>query len=224
MKKIKLFFLGINNKDCIINIVVLISFLFTALPIYFMSDKVVALFLSFFIVLILAAQIYLIFNSCTEKSQFYFDFNNSNCKTEIASFMLDRMNQSGSIAIFSRDLSWVEKKSHAQIDLEKKAERGELTVFLQNSDKNKKDTKIIELINYGAEVYFYNEKIHPRSRFTILNYKQAGAEVMIGLRDRNFHIIKIINSKENLESFSMVIDYLEYLEVTSEKIENEEGN
>lgn len=206
-----------SDKAIIINIVVLVSFLFTSLPVYFGVENEWRIPTLLFILAICFLQCYLIRQSYLEKSHFLFDFKNADCKNKIASFMLEKMSNAGSIAIFSRDLSWVEERSCSKLQLEKKAERGELSLFIQGNTKNKADQKIKDLFDYGAHIYFYNNQIHPRSRFTILNYKQAGAEIMIGLRERNSHIIKIINSKDHLESFSMVLDYLEYLEKTSKK-------
>lgn len=91
------------------------------------------------------------------------------------------------VAIFSRDLSWAQQdEPEIQEILLKKARRRELYVFVEHETEFTNTLK-----SEGAEIRTYGPLQHiPRSRFTIIDFEQAGARVAIGQKRNNKHVIQ----------------------------------
>lgn len=135
-----------------------------------------------------------------------------NKKQDINKFLVDKIKKTGSVAIFSRDFTWVEKNTEQYILLKDKAKRGELFIFLENETDISKD-----LSSNGATVKVYKKYIRkgfePKSRFTILNYKGTGKTTLIGASDDEKHTIYTLKSKDNTELHTLVEEYVKLLDL-----------
>lgn len=86
--------------------------------------------------------------------------------------------------MFSRDLSWADEDSVANL-LQEKAHRRELIIFVGRQTELTRS-----LIDLGAEVFNYNN-LHfvPKARFTIVDYEKEGARLAIGFQENGTHVI-----------------------------------
>ena len=108
----------------------------------------------------------------------------------------------GRIAIWTRDMSWAEGAKMAEL-LRRKAERRELIICLPR-DIPKSD----ELKRIGAEVFAYGPSQATDSRFTIVNYGQAGSRVAVGRRSDNRHVIQEYAAADEHPAFYMAYDLI----------------
>ena len=106
----------------------------------------------------------------------------------------------GRVAIWTRDMSWAEGAKMAEL-LRRKAERRELIICLPR-DIPKSD----ELKQIGAEVFAYGTGHATDSRFTIVNYGQAGSRVAVGRRSDNRHVIQEYSAADEHPAFYMAQD------------------
>jgi hypothetical protein len=104
---------------------------------------------------------------------------------KINSFMCRWVSSGGRVVIFSRDMSWAREDQVRKILLEK-AERGELTIFLEHTIE-----LTDELRERGATIVTYQSLGHtPRARFTIVGYGREGARVAVGVQENGYHVIQ----------------------------------
>ena len=109
------------------------------------------------------------------------------CKTkrDIRDYMYAWISRGERVAIYSRDLSWVEDSELHDL-LKRKAEKHELILCLPQEIKLSK-----ELSRCGAEVHVYPElDLVPSARFTIINFGRNDAQVAIGRRLGGVHTIQ----------------------------------
>jgi hypothetical protein len=102
----------------------------------------------------------------------------------IKKYMANWLNSGGRSAVFSRDLSWADEDSVANL-LQEKAHRRELIIFVGRQTELTRS-----LIDLGAEVFNYNN-LHfvPKARFTIVDYEKEGARLAIGFQENGTHVI-----------------------------------
>jgi hypothetical protein len=102
----------------------------------------------------------------------------------IKEYMAKWLNSGGRSAVFSRDLSWADVDTVANL-LQKKACKGELIIFAG------RQTELLrKLIDSGAEVFNYNNlSFVPKARFTIVDYGKEGARLAIGFQEDGKHVI-----------------------------------
>lgn len=149
-------------------------------------------------------------------SVFYFlnsdkSFKNSDRKG-ISSYLQKALDNSGRVAIFSRDMTWVQGAAKNKI-LEK-ARRHELIVFVAC-----RNALIDEIIEAGGEVRIYSSAVSknydPLYRFTIYNFEKHGEYALVGISDKKKHIIKTLES--NSISLGALKDFVRFLIVTVDK-------
>lgn len=118
----------------------------------------------------------------------------------IRNYLYRWIEHGGRVAIWTRDMSWADDDKVAQL-LRRKAERGELIICLP-----REIPKSDELKQSGAEVFAYGASQAPDSRFTIVNYEQAGSRVAVGRRSDNRHIIQEFAAADEHPAFYMAYD------------------
>ncbi len=117
----------------------------------------------------------------------------------IRNYMFRWIRNGGRVAIWTRDMSWVNDEEMRQM-LRDKAERRELIICLpEEIDKS------TELEQRGAEVIAYDTWEAPATRFTIVNYEQEGSRVAVGRRHGNLHFIQEFSAGEHT-AFHMAQD------------------
>ena len=89
-------------------------------------------------------------------------------KQGIRNYLFKWIKSGRRVAIWTRDLSWVEDEEMTQM-LRSKAQARELILCLPREIDKSDDLK-----QHGAEVFAYGTLDAPESRFTIVNYGQAG--------------------------------------------------
>jgi hypothetical protein len=95
---------------------------------------------------------------------------------EIDEYLHDWISCDGHVAVFSHDLTWVDRKRQNMELLEEKSRRNELTLFVPNHNEISK-----HLRDLGAKVYTYSALQYvPQSRFTIKFVGTMGSRVTIG--------------------------------------------
>jgi len=110
----------------------------------------------------------------------------------IKNYMIYWIHNGGRVAIWSRDLSWVD--GDVEKLLVEKAKRNELIICLpvktDLSDRLKND---------GAEVYIYgvNYLEDPSARFTIAFYGRDGSKVAVGRTKADKHVIEEFGSGDH---------------------------
>jgi hypothetical protein len=106
-------------------------------------------------------------------------------QNRINSFMCRWVSSGGRVVIFSRDMSWAHEDQIRTILLAK-AERRELTVFLEHSIPLTDDLR-----EHGATIVTYQSLGHiPRARFTIVDFGREGARVAVGVNENGRHVIQ----------------------------------
>jgi hypothetical protein len=125
-------------------------------------------------------------------------------KTRIRDFMFDWIGSAGRVAIFTRDLTWVDEADQELMQLlQQKARRSELTVVLPEHTGLTRD-----LESTGAKIVTYPTLDYTiQSRFTLVNVGRAGARVAVGHSDDGAHIIRIAGSDD--PSFYLAEDLVE---------------
>ena len=106
----------------------------------------------------------------------------------------------GRVAIWTRDMSWAEGAKMAEL-LRRKADRRELIICLPRDIPKSDGLKQI-----GAEVFAYGTGHATDSRFTIVNYGQAGSRVAVGRRSDNRHVIQEYSAADEHPAFYMAQD------------------
>ncbi len=109
-------------------------------------------------------------------------------KQKINEYMYKWINNSGRVAIFSRDMSFASSDKMIKDLLIHKSERGEVVLCVQ------KETALTsELKEKNAAIYYYSKSkdLSPRTRFTIANYGHGTRErVAVAHGENNFHVIQ----------------------------------
>jgi hypothetical protein len=145
--------------------------------------------------------------------------------SKINRFMHDWISTEGRVAVFSRDMSWVEGEVHeswrervsrrARRDqrkttrelLAEKAGRGELIVCMPT-----RNTLAAELEREGASVLTYADlDLVPQSRFTIVRHGRADAHVAIGRALGGKHVIETFGNGQH-PAFGMAEDLVRFVE------------
>jgi hypothetical protein len=119
----------------------------------------------------------------------------------------------GRTAVFTRDMSWVGNPSEAMSLLEKKAEAGELVLFVgRETDLTRK------LSSLSAEVISYESLgFIPKSRFTIVNHERAGERLAIGLGEDGKHVIRE-HTDHNREVLALATDLVELAKASGRRV------
>jgi hypothetical protein len=106
-------------------------------------------------------------------------------ESQIRDYMYKWISRGGRVAIFSHDMSWVRDEEMKEL-LRSKARRNELCICLP-----KKIPLAEELEREGTQICVYPElRYTPQSRFTIINKGRMDAQVAIGRRFGNRHMIQ----------------------------------
>lgn len=120
-------------------------------------------------------------------------------RSGIRDYMFRWINNGGRVAIWTRDMSWVNDQEMKNM-LRRKAESRELIICLP------KETALSEsLRNDGAEVIAYGIWDSPSSSFTIVNYDRNGSRVAVGRPQGSLHIIQEF-SVADAPTFQMAYD------------------
>jgi hypothetical protein len=137
-------------------------------------------------------------------------------KKGITKYLINQLNSSGCVVIFSKDLTWVTSGGEAEALLIKKAEAKELNLFVEDELPI---TKL--LMSKGAEVCVYGGKkkggFSPKSRFTMLDYRAGKTRVMIGVPIDEKHVIKHYGD-DNFEVVDLANDFIKLLECTAKVV------
>lgn len=142
-----------------------------------------------------------------------FDRSSETGKKEIAKYLVNQLKSSGSVVIFSKDLTWVKEGSDAEKLLIKKAEEKELILFVED------ELPITEKLKLkGAEVKAYGGQkkkgFSPKSRFTLLDYRAGRTRVMVGVPLDGKHLIKHYGN-DDFEVVDLARDFISLLECTA---------
>lgn len=142
-----------------------------------------------------------------------FDRKSSKGRKKIADYLASQLKSVGSVAVFSKDLTWVEPGSTAEKVLLDKAGRNELTLFVESEMP-----LTIRLKGAGAIVKFYGGQrrrgFNPRSRFTVLDVRTSGTSIMIGSPSNGEHVIKHYGQDDH-EVLELAKDFISLLECTA---------
>ena len=139
-----------------------------------------------------------------------FDPSTEKGKKRIVEYLCKQLSCPGQVAIFSRDLTWATSNSEAEKTLIKKAEKGELTIFVKDPPAITDKLKAAK-----AKIRQYTAKgFNPKSRFTILKYQNSGTRVMIGAPQDENHYIKHYGS-DDFEVVDLANDFIALLETKS---------
>lgn len=142
-----------------------------------------------------------------------FDRTTEKGRAKIAKYLVRQLEKSGSVVMFSKDLTWVQPGSAAEMMLKKKASAGELTLYVE---KPMAITSALKAL--GAEIRTYNKPaFKPASRFTILDYRAGKARIMVGISDGDKHLIKNY-AMEDKEVVDLAKDFISLLNTTAKKL------
>lgn len=145
-----------------------------------------------------------------------FDRSSDRGKRKIAEYLVKQLKGSGSVAILSKDLTWVKEGGEAEALLVKKARDGELTLFVEEEMPI-----TTRLKSCGADVRVYaaqkRKGFSPKSRFTVLDYRSGKTRVMIGAPSNGRHLIKHYG-EEDFEVVDLARDFIALLECTAKEI------
>jgi hypothetical protein len=125
---------------------------------------------------------------------------------KIRDFMYNWIDSLGRVAVFTRDLTWVDSRDTTLITLlEHKAMNDDLIVVLpRHTDLTQRLQEI------GADVITYPDLDYViQSRFTVVGIGRAGSRVAIGHADGNSHVIEIVSSDN--PSFYLAEDLVEVM-------------
>lgn len=133
----------------------------------------------------------------------------------IKSYMLHWIENGGRVAIWSRDLSWVDDEAKELLKV--KARRGDLILCLPQEIHLS-----TELKNFGGQVYYYGSTYNEgtSSRFTIAFYGRDGSKVAVGRTKANQHVVEEFGSGEH-PAFYLAHDLVKFAKAVSEKDDNE---
>ena len=117
----------------------------------------------------------------------------------IRNYMFRWIRNGGRVAIWTRDMSWVDDQEMKSM-LRGKSESGELIVCLPE------ETALTESLRHdGAEVIAYGALDSPSSSFTIVNYDRNGSRIAVGRPEGSLHIIQEF-SVSDAPTFQMAYD------------------
>lgn len=118
----------------------------------------------------------------------------------IRDYMFHWIQNGGRVAIWTRDMSWVDDDDMKRL-LRQKAEARELIVCLPNA------TEVTDwLSQFGAEVITYRIWDSPLGRFTIANYNRDDSRVAVGRGEGQFHVIDEFALSDNDSTFHLARD------------------
>jgi len=127
-------------------------------------------------------------------------------KRAIRDYMYQWINHAGAVAIFSRDLSWVDD---AEIEalLESKAKNSDLTLILPKAiDLSER------LARLGANTLYYPSIEYViRSRFTVVNVGRSDTRVAIGRTEGTTHRIEEFSAGDH-PAFYLADDMLQLMQ------------
>ena len=123
-----------------------------------------------------------------------------NDKEGIRNYLFNWIKSGRRVVIWTRDMSWMDDEEMTQM-LQSKAQAHELILCLPREIEKSDDLK-----KHGAEVFAYGTLDAPESRFTIVNYGQAGSRVAIGRRRDSLHIIQEFSGTDEHPAFHMARD------------------
>lgn len=172
---------------------VIISLLISSQNVLWWVLVLIAVAFVFFVLMVLATIIVL--KSDTPTQSYPFDD-----KARIREYLFAWIKSGGRVAIWTRDMSWVDDEEMVQM-LRRKAQAHEVILCLPKEIDKSDDLK-----QHGAEVFAYGTLEAPESRFTIVNYGQAGSRVAMGRRRDNRHIIQEFSGAEEHPAFYMARD------------------
>lgn len=127
---------------------------------------------------------------------------NLNDTKGINKYLFDWIDKGGRVAIWTRDMSWVDQYEMMPM-LRKKAGKNELIICLPRHIEKSR-----ELEQYGAEVIDYGILDTHSVTFTIVNYKHAGSRVAVGRRSGDKHIIQEFSPEEH-PAFHLAYDLVQ---------------
>lgn len=144
-----------------------------------------------------------------------FDRTTEKGRQKIADYICDQLSASGSVSIFSKDLTWVKKGSKAEKTLTEKATKGELNLYVEAETELTR-----KLFTAGANLRFYEGQkkkgFSPKSRFTILDATTGGTRIIVGSPSDGKHYIKKYN-KRDFEVVDLATDFISLLDCTARK-------
>lgn len=118
----------------------------------------------------------------------------------IRDYMFNWIQSGGRVAIWTRDMSWVDDDDMKRL-LRQKAEAGELIVCLP------KATEVTDwLSQFGAEIITYGTWDSPLGRFTITNYNRDDSRVAVGRGEGQRHVIDEFAFSDNDSTFHLARD------------------
>lgn len=132
-------------------------------------------------------------------------------KQGIKNYMLNWIENGGRVAIWSRDLSWVDEEAKEVLTV--KARNKELILCLPSSIGLSK-----ELEECGADVYCYGSVFEEgtNARFTIAFYGRDGSKVAVGRTKANKHVIEEFGSGEH-PAFYLAYDLVKFAKSVSKQ-------
>ena len=129
----------------------------------------------------------------------------------IRDYMIEWIKNAGAVAIFSRDLSWVDDAEIGAL-LEAKARNGDLTLILP------KEVSLSEqLVSLGAKALYYpsiDDVI--RSRFTLVKVGRSDTRVAIGCTEGTIHRYRRILAGDH-RVFYLADDMLQLMQKSARK-------
>lgn len=129
----------------------------------------------------------------------------------IRDYMFKWINEAGAVAIFSRDLSWVNDDPMRNL-LKEKAAKGELTLALPKSIPFSES-----LEESGAKTLYYSETDYAtRSRFTLVNVGRNDTRLAIGRTEGGRHIVEEFSAGDH-PAFYLAQDMLDLVERLSKR-------
>lgn len=145
-----------------------------------------------------------------------FDRSSDSGKDKIAKYLVGQLGSSGSVVVFSKDLTWVKSGGEAEELLIKKAKDGELTLFVENEMPI---TTLLKSHGAGVRAYGGQKKkgFSPKSRFTVLDYRAGRTQVMVGISSNGKHLIKHYG-EDDCEVVDLARDFISLLECTAKVV------
>lgn len=147
------------------------------------QSKAVALFVG---LALMGAAIYYEIRDRPKNLKEFKDKRHASKEVQAREYMKKVVNSPGSIAIFTRNMSWLDDEAYGI--LKRKAESRDLKIIMQSPT-----SKSIGLENSGADIIYY-EDILPdpiSSRFTIIDAGKSSATLSIGNTDNDKDVHRI---------------------------------